>query len=236
MIDNYEEIGTAVKHWKNIHTCGIQCGSSTTPRTDSTAGGSVMKLYMNPTDLTGASGEYFTARIETAMPVGTFAGTAFGAYSGRFLVGLASGTLKGTSGKYAYITGVQGKLTGLASSVLGDGTSGGIINAAVLGQLNYASGATFGADAEVYALWADNQSGAALPATSTLLRLSNNGAAITNMILGYGNNAITDFMNLSAMGTAVVSCTGVTTANGGKCLKIVIDSVTYYIPCCTGTS
>jgi len=207
-------------------------GSSGSHATDATSGGSALALYVDPTAAIAA--RFTTLRAESLLNSQIFTTQGAGLYTIRGLAGVkAASTYKGSANQ-AFLAGVQGKLTMAADSVLGDNASGGIYACAVLAQLQLAAGAIFGTDAQVYGLWVDNQVGAALPTLSHLLNLTNNGGAITNLIHGYGNNAVSLFMTLETMGAAVVAATGVSTIS--KALKIKIDGTTYYIPCCTGTS
>jgi len=207
-------------------------GTTGTHATDATSGGSSLALYIDPTAAIAA--RYTTVRVESLLSAQIFTTQGAGLYTIRGLAGVkAASTYKGSANQ-AFLAGVQGKLTMAADSVLGDNASGGIYACAVLAQIQAAVGATFGTDAQVYGLWVDNQVGAALPTLSHLLNLTNNGGAITNLIHGYGNNAVSYFMTLETMGSAVVAATGVSTIS--KSLKIKIDGTTYYIPCCTGTT
>jgi hypothetical protein len=208
-------------------------GTSATHATSTVVAGSDLAIYSDPT-ASAMVGRYGPVRVESLVPTTAFATQGYGLYTGRFLVGIqAASTFKGSANQ-AYLIGVQGKLTMTATSVMGDGNSGGIFAAAGLMQMQIAAGATFGADTNVSGLWVDNQIGAALPAASQLLNLTNNGGAITTVMHVYGNNAVSFFLTAENLGGACVAATGVTTI--GKALKVQIDGTTYYVPLCTGTT
>ena len=207
-------------------------GTSGLHSTNATSGGNVLGIFVDPTATTAA--RFTTAQVESLLAPETITVSGAGLYTGRFVAGFKAGTFKGAGGIQGYVAGVQGKLTATATSVIGDNNSGGLYVQAGLMQMQITAGATFGTDVNVSGLWVDNQVGAALPASSQLLNLTNNGGAVTALIHGYGNNAVAEIFSFDTFGTAIVAATGVTTIS--KALKIKIDGTTYYIPCCTGTT
>ena len=212
----------------------ISKGSSTYPVYSGTVGEHQLELYVNPTLVDGAKNYNIVAESYLApATTGAFATQGSGLYTIRGVAGVAtSKTFKGTANQ-GYITGIQAKLDN--KGIIGDNNSGGIYACAGLSQVSGAG--TYGTDAQLYGHWIDFQAGmGALPTTTHMLNMTNNsGQTIANGIFMYGaSGEITNVLNLNTMGGSVVTATGVSTISKG--IRIKIDSTTYYIPCCTGTT
>lgn len=199
-----------------------------------TAVNTVLGIFMNPTITASATKNYGIQAECYLNPSDTFATEGAGMYTIRGVAGVKTGATFAGSANQGYLVGVQGKL--VINGIMGNNNSGGIYACAVLAQMNIAAAATFGTDAQVYGLWVDNQStGGTPPATTHMVNITNNGGAVANFFMLYGNNAVTNFMTLGAMGASLVAVSGSTTVKTGA-LKVVvaagqnIAAGTYYIP------
>jgi hypothetical protein len=94
--------------------------------------------------------------------------------------------------------------------------------------MQFTAGAAFGADVNMSGLWIDNQVGAALPTSSQMLNITNNGGAVTTMVHMYGNNAVTNVFSFETMDGSVNTAASLTGTI--KVLTCKIDGVTYYLP------
>ena len=204
----------------------LQVGTSGTHATDETSGGNTIGIFVDPSSTTAA--RYTTADIESLLSTQTFTIQGAGLYTIRGVAGLKTGAHYYGSANQGYLAGVQGKLTMTSTSILGNGSSGGIYAASVLAQMQFTAGATFGADVNMSGLWIDNQVGAALPSASQMLNITNNGGSVTTMVHMYGNNAITNVFSFETMDGSIITAASLTGTI--KVLKCLIDGTTYYLP------
>jgi hypothetical protein len=211
---------------------GLSWGTSGTHLSYAAAGTELLSIFADVSVSLG--GRSTTLRIESLLNTAdAFTAQGSGLYTIRGLAGVkASSTFKGSANQ-GYIAGVQGKL--YLAGALGDGNSGGIYSCAVLAQIQTTGAATFGADAQVYGLWVDNQAGGVnLPATSHLVNITNNGGTVTNFFKLYGGNQVSYLMDIDTVGGINTTISNHTTMT--KALKIKLEGATCYIPVMTGTT
>jgi hypothetical protein len=199
----------------------IKAGTSAAMLTDANAGGAAIKCYINYTGTTGRYTGLWMANYLNAD--WTSATQGAGIYSIRGEVGQKAATTMTMSSNQGYMAGVQGKI-----SVNGT-TAGSWYMCAGLFQVQCATTATFGAGAQLYGIWVDNQaSGEAWPVGgSHMINVTNNGAAIDDFMYFYGGNSVSYVFQFSTCGTCVSdSGAGGSTS---KYLKCTIDGVAYSI-------
>lgn len=192
------------------------------------AGQELVGIFVDPTTSIGARST--TIRVESLLAcTDAFTAQGSGLYTGRFLAGVKTAkTFKGVAPAQGYLAGVQGKLA--IAGTLGDGNSGGIYACAVLAQMDLTGGA-FGADAQVYGLWVDNQAGGANgPTLSHMVNITNNGGNITNFFKLYGNDKVAVFIDIDAPGASVVIGTTSYGSNADGYLLAKVRGDSYKIP------
>lgn len=206
-------------------TGALNTGTSATPVNNSTANGSALQLWVNPTATTG---RFNALRVEslaapaTAQPVGC--------YAIRGVTGVKTGLTVGGA-TASYFAGVQGKLD--FAGTLGNGGAGSIYAAAVLAQIG--TSGTYGAETQLYGLWVDNQGATGTEALRYLVNITNNGGVVDSVFKVYGNNACVLFADLETIGggMGVVGAGTYSTADGY--LNIKVNGSAYRIPFFAGT-
>lgn len=199
----------------------IKAGTSAAMLTDSNAGGSAIKCYVNYTGTTGRYTGLWMANYFNAD--WTSATQGAGIYAIRGEAGQKAATTMTMSSNQGYVAGVQGKLT------INGTTAGSWYMCAGLFQVQNATTASFGSGAQVYGIWVDNQaSGENWPSgASHMINVTNNGGTLDNFMYFYGNNNVSYFAQFGACAGAVSdSGAGGSTS---KYLKCKIDGVAYSI-------